>query len=90
MFLDSPLSIKATEIFKQHTEYFDEEAKNKYPNAFDFDALEYSSSVEDSRKLNFYKGPCVIVAGNGMCTAGRITHHLKHGLWDRKNTLLFV
>lgn len=90
VFLDSPLSIKATEIFKKHTEYFDEEALNKYPHPFDFDELECTESVEDSQKLNRYNDPCIIIAGNGMCTAGRITHHLKHGLWNSRNTLLFV
>ena len=90
IFLDSPLSIKATEIFKKHTEYFDEEATKKYPNPFDFPELECTENVEDSQKLNAYNDPCIIIAGNGMCTAGRITHHLKHGLGNKKNTLLFV
>lgn len=90
IFLDSPLSIKATEIFKKHTEYFDEEAKKKYPHPFNFPQLKYTESVEDSQKLNTYMDPCIIIAGNGMCTAGRITHHLKHRIWDKKNTVLFV
>ncbi|MFA6255966.1 MAG: MBL fold metallo-hydrolase [Candidatus Absconditabacterales bacterium] len=90
IFLDSPLSIKATEIFKQHTEVFDEEALHKYPNAFEFPQLQCTESIEDSMKLNTYNDPCIIIAGNGMCTAGRITHHLKHGLSNSKNTLLFV
>ncbi|MFA7717534.1 MAG: MBL fold metallo-hydrolase RNA specificity domain-containing protein [Candidatus Absconditabacterales bacterium] len=90
IFLDSPLSIKATEIFKRHTEYFDEETTKKYPHPFDFPELECTEGVEDSMKLNTYVDPCIIIAGNGMCTAGRITHHLRHGLWNAKNTLLFV
>jgi len=90
IFLDSPLSIKATEIFKKHTEIFDDETLKKYPHPFDFPQLEFSKSVEDSIKLNTYNDPCVIIAGNGMCTAGRITHHLRHGLRDKKNTVLFV
>lgn len=90
IFLDSPLSIKATEVFKKHTEYFDEEATNKYPHPFDFPQLECTESVEDSIKLNTYNDPCIIIAGNGMCTAGRITHHLLHGLSNTKNTVLFV
>ena len=88
--MDSPLSIKATEVFKKHTEYFDEEATHKYPHPFDFEQLECTQSVEDSTKLNTYANPCIIIAGNGMCTAGRITHHLLHGLSNPKNTLLFV
>ena len=90
IFLDSPLSIKATEIFKRHTEYYDNEALHKYPNPFNFEQLQYSESVEDSQKLNNYNDPCIIIAWNGMCTAWRITHHLKHGLWDKRNMLLFV
>ena len=90
IFLDSPLSIKATEVFKKHTEVFDEEALHKYPNAFDFPQLKCTQSIEDSQKLNTYTDPCIIIAGNGMCTAGRITHHLKHGLWNKKNMVLFV
>lgn len=90
IFLDSPLAIKATEIFKKRTEYFDEEARNKYPNAFDFEQLKCTASVQDSIKLNTHKDPCIIIAGNGMCTAGRITHHLLHGLSNPNNTLLFV
>ena len=90
IFLDSPLSIKATEVFKKHTEVFDEEALHKYPHAFEFPQLECTQSVEDSQKLNTYSDPCIIIAGNGMCTAGRITHHLKHGLGNKNNTVLFV
>ena len=90
IFLDSPLSIKATEIFKRHTEYFDNEATHKYANPFNFAELQYSENVEDSQKLNTYNQPCIIIAGNGMCTAWRITHHLKHGLRDKRNMLLFV
>lgn len=90
IFLDSPLSIKATEIFKKHTELYDIEAATRYPHAFEFKELEYSSSAEDSQKLNDSMWPCIIIAGNGMCTAGRIVHHLKHGLWNKNNTLLFV
>lgn len=90
IFLDSPLSIKATEIFKRHTEDFDEEALHKYAHPFDFPELICTESIEDSIKLNTYNAPCIIIAGNGMCTAGRITHHLKHGLWNSKNTVLFV
>jgi metallo-beta-lactamase family protein len=88
--LDSPLAVKATEVFKKHKECFDEEALNEFPNPFDFPELSYSESVDDSKRLNTYADPCIIMAGNGMCTAGRITHHLAHGLWNKKNTLLFV
>jgi len=90
IFLDSPLAIKATEIFKRHKECFDEEALNEYGDPFDFKNLVYTSKAKDSMGINDYKKPCVVIAGSGMCTAGRIRHHLKHGLWDPKNTVLFV
>jgi len=89
VFLDSPLAIKATSVFKRHRECFDEEtASQKDP--FTFDGLVYTQDVKDSIKLNSYERPCVIMAGSGMCTGGRIRHHFKHGLWDPKNTVLFV
>ncbi|MBW2982136.1 MBL fold metallo-hydrolase [Candidatus Woesearchaeota archaeon] len=90
IFLDSPLAIKATEIFKKHHEFFDEEALTRYKNPFRFSNLEYTPTARDSKKLNNYNKPCVIIAGSGMCTAGRIRHHLRHGLWDPKNIVLFV
>lgn len=90
IFLDSPLAIKATEVFKSHPECFDEEALHKYRNPFNFPNLIYTKSVEESKKLNNYIKPCIIIAGSGMCTGGRIRHHFRNGIWDTKNTLLFV
>jgi len=90
VFLDSPLAIKATEIFKKHRAEFDQETLNKYTFPFSFKELIPTSSVQESMRLNRYNKPCMVIAGNGMCTAGRIRHHLKHGLWDRRNTLLFI
>jgi metallo-beta-lactamase family protein len=90
VFLDSPLAIKATEIFKRHRKFFDEEALKKYKDPFTFPTLVYCSKTEDSVKLNDYEKPCIIIAGSGMCTGGRIRQHLKHGLWNPKNTVLFV
>lgn len=90
IFLDSPLAIRATEIFKQHKEVFDAEALYRYKDPFSFANLVYTLNVSDSIKLNDYPKPCVIIAGSGMCTGGRIRHHLKHGLWDSKNKVLFV
>lgn len=90
IFLDSPLSIKATEIFKKRTEYFDTETQQKYPHPFDFDELICTKNIEDSQILNTYAQPCIIIAGNGMCTAGRITHHIRHHIDQKSTTLLFV
>ena len=90
VYLDSPLAIKITEVFKQHPELYDEEAKARIDKPFDFPSLICTPSVEESRKANRMQDPAIVIAGSGMCTAGRIRHHLKHGIWDPKNTLLFV
>ena len=90
VYLDSPLAIKITEVFKKHPETYDEEARSRTDKPFDFPELICTPSVDESRKANTMKGPAIIIAGSGMCTAGRIRHHLKHGIWDPKNTLLFV
>ncbi len=89
VFLDSPLAMKATDIFERHRECYDKEAA-KIKNPFSFKNLVYTSKVEDSMKLNGYTSPCIIIAGSGMCTGGRIRHHFKHGIWNPKNTVLFV
>jgi metallo-beta-lactamase family protein len=89
VFLDSPLAIKATQIFTRHREDFDTEAL-KYKDPFSFNNLVYTNTTEESKQINEYSGPCIIIAGNGMATGGRIRHHFKHGLWDPKNTVLFV
>lgn len=89
VFLDSPLAIKATDIFTRHREDFDTETLN-YKEPFNFKNLVYTNTTEESKQINEYQGPCIIIAGNGMATGGRIRHHFKHGLWDPKNTVLFV
>ena len=90
VFLDSPLAIKATEVFRKHDSFYDEETKHAFVHPFTFANLENLVTSRDSMKLNGYSKPCVLIAGSGMCTGGRIRHHLKHHLWDPKNTLLFV
>ncbi|MBD3249033.1 MBL fold metallo-hydrolase [Candidatus Woesearchaeota archaeon] len=90
IFLDSPLAIKATQIFKRHKDYFDKEALTDYKDPFSFPNLEYTLKTRESKNLNGYKKPCVIIAGSGMCTGGRIRHHIKHHIEDPKTTLLFV
>jgi len=89
VFLDSPLAIKATDVFAEHREFYDREAY-KFEDPFSFPNLVYTSSVEESKQLNTYDRPCVIIAGNGMATGGRIRHHFRHGLADPRNTVLFV
>ncbi len=90
IYLDSPLAIKVTEVFHDHPEIYDKEARARKDTPFNFPRLICTADAEDSRKLNKLKKPAIIIAGSGMCNAGRIRHHLKHGIWDPKNTVLFV
>lgn len=90
VYLDSPLAIKITEIFKKHPDLYDEEARARTDKPFDFPGLICTPSVDESRKANAMTEPAIIIAGSGMCTAGRIRHHLKHGIWNPQNTVLFV
>ncbi len=90
IYLDSPLAIKITEVFKKHPDTYDEEARARTDAPFDFPGLICTPSVDESRRVNKLEGPAIVIAGSGMCNAGRIRHHLKHGIWDPKNTVLFV
>ncbi len=93
VFLDSPLAIQATKIFSQMQEFFDEDAMaivNRGENPFLFPQLQFSQTVEDSRRINSMDGPAIIIAGNGMCTAGRILHHIKHNIWRQGCSLVIV
>ncbi|MBU0627943.1 MAG: MBL fold metallo-hydrolase [Nanoarchaeota archaeon] len=93
VYLDSPMAIKATEVFKKHPECYDDELKSLLKtgdNPFSFPGLTYSNTVQDSMKINELTEPAIIIAGSGMCTAGRIKHHLMHRISDPKNTILFV
>lgn len=93
VFVDSPLSAKATAIFASTIQgYYDEEAMkmvNAGINPIVFPTLTTIVDVEQSKALNFRKEPCVIVSSSGMCEAGRIKHHLKHNLWKREATVIF-
>lgn len=90
IYLDSPLAIKITEVFKKHPEIYDEEAKNRADNPFDFPGFVMTPEVEQSKSITKSKSPCIVIAGSGMCTAGRIRHHIRHGIEDKRNRLLFV
>ncbi|MEG2088065.1 MAG: MBL fold metallo-hydrolase [Angelakisella sp.] len=94
VYVDSPLAVEATQIFKTHvTACFDEEAMalvNRGVNPLSFPGLKTSVTSEDSKAINFDTTCKVIISASGMCDAGRIKHHLKHNLWKNENTILFV
>lgn len=93
VFLDSPMAIKATEIYNQHHKSLNQAAQdlfNKNGSVFDFPYLEYTISGADSMTINEVESGAIIIAGSGMCNGGRILHHFKHRLWNEKNTLIFV
>ncbi len=94
VYVDSPLAVQATSIFKEHySECYDEEAMeliNKGINPIAFPGLKLSITSDESRAINFNETPKVILSASGMCDAGRIKHHLKHNLWRSDSTILFV
>jgi metallo-beta-lactamase family protein len=92
IYIDSPLTINITEIFKLHPEYFDVDARTFWEDVdpFGFRTMRYISEVSDSKALNYEEEPSIIIAGSGMCDAGRIVHHLRNNLEDERNTVLIV
>jgi metallo-beta-lactamase family protein len=93
VFIDSPLSVKATEVMQQHTECFNPEILNyikKDGDAFNFPNLFYVSDVEESKQINLIKQPCIIISSSGMAEAGRVKHHIKNHIEDKKTTILLV
>jgi metallo-beta-lactamase family protein len=93
VYLDSPLAIKATEIFRKNKKYYDEETSGIVAQGYDpFDMpnLLFTASTKESMAINEKTGSAIIIAGNGMCTAGRIKHHLKHNLWREGASLVIV
>jgi metallo-beta-lactamase family protein len=93
VYVDSPLAVKCTEIFMQHAEVYDEEARRLIQsgtNPFDFPGLHFIHSVEESMQLNSAHGPMIIISASGMMEAGRILHHLRNSIEDSRNTILIV
>ncbi len=93
IFVDSPLSAAATEVFRLHPECFDEETSlllYKDRDLFGERVVRYTRSVEESKAINETREPCVVIAASGMCESGRILHHLKHNISDPKNTVLII
>lgn len=93
VFIDSPLATNITGIFQEHIELYDKEIREYFNldhNPFKPRQLKHVSSVEESKKLNYFVGPCIIISASGMCEAGRIRHHLKNNIEDPKNTIAIV
>ncbi len=93
VYVDSPMATTATEVFRRNAQAFDDETREyilKGDNPLDFKNLTFTRSTDESRALNMNKEPKVIISASGMCEAGRIRHHLKHNLWDSRNSVIFV
>ena len=93
VYVDSPLAISATEVFRDNMELFDDETKHAISqgdNPLEFPGLQFTMTADESKELNESILPSIIISASGMCEVGRIKHHLKHNLWDSKNTILFV
>jgi metallo-beta-lactamase family protein len=93
VFVDSPLSVNATDIFRMHPECFNREILNVMetdPDPFGFNSLIYVRSIEDSKRLNYLKEPCIIISASGMMEAGRVKHHLANNISNPQNTVLAV
>jgi metallo-beta-lactamase family protein len=93
VFVDSPMATAATKVFALHPEVYSDEAKRLLgagDEPLDFPGLKMITKVQDSMKINAHKGPAIIISPSGMCTAGRVKHHLKHNISDPRATILFV
>lgn len=93
VFLDSPMAIKSTDVFKKFMKYFNADVQERLKetnDVFGFPQLTLTRGRAESMTINGISEPCIIIAGNGMCTAGRIKHHIANNIEDDKNTLLFV
>ena len=93
VYVDSPLALNATEVFRKHPECYDEEARKFLTNGddpFGFKLLRYVRDANESRALNELKGPFIVIAASGMCEAGRVLHHLRNNISDPRNTVLIT
>jgi metallo-beta-lactamase family protein len=93
VYLDSPMAINITDVFKQYADLMDDEAKRfirEKKSPFDFPGLKFINSTQESMQIERIKGPAIIIAGSGMCTGGRIKYHLVSNITHKENTILFV
>ncbi|HRD56652.1 MAG TPA: MBL fold metallo-hydrolase [Ferruginibacter sp.] len=92
-FVDSPLSSKSTLLIKQYPQYFNariQKILQKDEDPFAFKGLKFTKSVDESKMLNYYRNPCVIISASGMAEAGRIKHHISNNIENSRNTILFT
>jgi metallo-beta-lactamase family protein len=93
VYVDSPLAVSATMVFRNNLDCFDEEAREYIENGdnpLDFPGLKFTQSADESKALNDSKDSLIIISASGMCNAGRIKHHLKHNLWRKESSVVFV
>jgi metallo-beta-lactamase family protein len=93
VYVDSPLTVKLTDVFKMHPECYDKQTYARLVGGdppFEFDGLHYISDKEESKAITAQPGPCIVIAASGMCEAGRILYHLREGVEDQRNTVLIV
>ena len=93
IFVDSPLAVNVTEVFRKHPECYDKEIQQFLDDGkdpFGFRRLTYVRDVAESKKLNELRGPCVIISASGMCEGGRVLHHLRNNIEDPRNTILIT
>ncbi len=93
VYVDSPMAIRATEVFKNHPEFFDAETTAllaKGENPLELPNLRFTLRTEESMEINSTPGPAIVISASGMCNAGRIKHHLRHNLWKSGASVVFV
>jgi len=93
VFLDSPMAARVTEVFKNHPELFDDEAAEfirQGESPFNFPGLKVVGSADESKAINHIKGTVMVIAGSGMCTGGRVKHHLVNNICRPESTIMFV
>ncbi|MBM4398423.1 MAG: MBL fold metallo-hydrolase, partial [Deltaproteobacteria bacterium] len=94
VFVDSPMAVRATEVFREHVECYDRQTVSEFlengDNPFSYRALRFVIDREESKRLNDYRHPCIVISSSGMCEAGRVLHHLVHVVDDPRCTILVV
>jgi len=93
VFVDSPLTVNLTEVFRRHPECYDpetEEFQSQHGDPFGFEYLRMVESVDESKQLNHLSGPAIIISASGMCEFGRVVHHLRNAIEHKKNTIVIV